>query len=298
MSSSTARAPRVSFEFFPPKTDKAEAGLWKAAERLARLSPAFMTVTYGAGGSTRERTHRIVCDMQARCSLPVASHLTCVNHTRDEVAGIARDYHARGIRHIVALRGDPPDGVDAAYVPTPGGYAYADDLIAGLRDLGDFEISCSAYPEVHPQAPSADFDLDHLKRKLDAGATRAITQFFFEADTFLRFMERVRAAGINAPVVPGVMPISNLERTKGFAAACGTKVPAWLDEKWAACGDDADAQKRAATEVCVQLCRDLQAGGIDQFHFYTLNRAALVEEVCRDLGLVSAAGPEQREEVA
>ena len=216
----------VSFEFFPPKDDKAEASLWAAVKRLAPVDPAFVSVTYGAGGSTRARTHDTVVHLKKVSGLEPAAHLTCVAATRDEVDDIARRYWNEGIRHIVALRGDSPDDAGGAYVPHPDGYAYAADLVAGLKKIADFEISVAAYPETHPEAKSADADLDNLKRKIDAGATRAITQYFFDVDVFLRFLDRVRAAGITVPVVPGILPVTNFQQVSKFSKACGTSIPA------------------------------------------------------------------------
>lgn len=284
--------PRVSFEFFPPKTAEAEAKLFEVARRLAPLQPAFVSVTYGAGGSTRERTHATVRRIRTELGLAPAAHLTCVAATRAEVDAVARDYWANGIRHIVALRGDPSEtagGIAGTYVPHPGGYAYAADLVEGLKRIADFEISVAAYPETHPTAPSAAFDLDNLKRKLDAGASRAITQFFFEAETYLRFRDRCTAAGITAPIVPGILPVSNVAQALKFAAACGAKVPAWMAQLFDGLDDDPETRKLVAATVAAQLCLKLRAEGVDEFHFYTLNRAELTSAVCRMLGLRPSA---------
>ncbi|MGP1396843.1 MAG: methylenetetrahydrofolate reductase [NAD(P)H] [Inquilinaceae bacterium] len=283
-------APAVSFEFFPPKTEKMERTLWESVAQLAPLSPRFVSVTYGAGGSTRERTHATVARIQRETGLNAAAHLTCVDATREEVDAIARTYWQAGIRHIVALRGDTP-GEGTGYEPTEGGYAYAADLVAGLKNVADFEISVSAYPEVHPDAPSAAFDLDYLKRKIDAGATRAITQFFFDNDVFLRFVDRARAAGITVPIVPGILPITNFARTVQFAASCGTSVPPWLAGLFDGLDADPQTLPLVAVTVAVEQCRLLQDHGVDEFHFYTLNRATLTLAICRMLGIRGAVEP-------
>jgi len=272
----------LSFEFFPPKSDAQEEKLWGELERLAPLDPRFVSVTYGAGGSTRDRTHRIVSQIKQRTSLEPAAHLTCVGATREEVDEVARAYWDAGIRHIVALRGDPQDGSDS-YVPFPGGYAYAADLVEGLRRIADFEISVAAYPEIHPAARSAAADLDNLKRKLDAGACRAITQFFFDPDDFLGFVERARIAGIAAPIVPGILPITNFERTREFAERCGARIPSWLSVLFQDLKDDVDTQQLVAAVAAAEQCRYLKARGVTQFHFYTLNRADLTLAICRML---------------
>ncbi len=275
---------RVSFEFFPPKTEKMEAALWAAVQRLAPLEPRFVSVTYGAGGSTRERTHALVTRLQGEVGLTAAAHLTCVNATRAEIDAIARSYWEAGIRHIVALRGDPPSGFDGVYEPHPGGYAYADDLVAGLRRVGEFEISVAAYPEVHPQAASPEADLDALKRKIDAGATRAITQFFFDNDCFLRFLDRARAAGITVPIVPGILPITNFARTCEFAGKCGAAIPRPLALMFEGLDDDPETRQLVAVTAAAEQCRRLHAEGINEFHFYTLNRAELTRAICHMLG--------------
>jgi methylenetetrahydrofolate reductase (NADPH) len=227
----------ISFEFFPPRTDKMERDLWTAIERLAPLAPAFVSVTYGAGGTTRDRTHNTVARIVNETSLAAAAHLTCVAATRDEVNDVARRYWQAGIRHIVALRGDPPDD-DQTYQPHPGGYEYAADLVAGLKRVADFEISVAAYPETHPDAASPEADLDNLKRKIDAGASRAITQYFFDVDVFFRFVDRARAAGIEVPIVPGILPVTNFAQVVRFSAACGTTVPRWMGELFETLDDD------------------------------------------------------------
>lgn len=274
----------VSFEFFPPKTDKAEASLWRAIKRLEPLRPAYVSVTYGAGGTTRERTHATVSRLRRETSLEPAAHLTCVDASRGEIDDIARQYWDEGVRHIVALRGDPAEG-EKIYRPHPDGYAYASDLVTGLKNVADFEISVAAYPEGHPDASSKEADLDNLKRKIDAGATRAITQFFFDADTFLRFRDRARAAGIIVPIVPGILPVTNFERAKEFAAANGASVPAWMAELFIGLDDEPETRNLVAATVAAEKCRALYANGVDAFHFYTLNRADLTYAICHILGV-------------
>ncbi|HTJ65746.1 MAG TPA: methylenetetrahydrofolate reductase [NAD(P)H] [Alphaproteobacteria bacterium] len=275
----------VSFEFFPPKTEAMERQLWDAVETLAPVAPSFMSVTYGAGGSTRERTHAVVSRIQNEVGIPAAAHLTCVNATRDEIDAVADAYWQAGIHHIVALRGDPPGGIDGVYAPTPGGYAYANELVEGLRALHPFEISVAAYPECHPQAVDAGSDLDALKRKIDAGATRAISQFFFDIGCYARFLERADKVGITVPIVPGILPLTNFARAAEMAKSCGASVPAVIGERFAGLEDDAAARHEVATAVALEQCRALQALGIRNFHFYTLNRAELVLGICRELGL-------------
>ena len=277
-------APLVSFEFFPPQTEKSETTLWNTVERLAPLQPRFVSVTYGADGSTRDRTHRIVSRINQETSLTGAPHLTCVEATSGEVDEIAQGYWDEGVRHIVALRGDPPQGQEA-YSPHPGGYQYAVDLVQGLRNVGDFEISVAAYPEVHPEAESPIADLDNLKRKLDAGANRAITQFFFDADVYLRFRDLATAAGITAPIVPGILPISNFASLQRFAAACGANVPDWLHEKFAGLDEDPETRQMISANIAIELCETLQKEGVNEFHFYTLNRAELTFAICHALGV-------------
>ena len=277
----------ISFEFFPPATPKMEATLWQSVQALAPLRPQFVSVTYGADGSTRDRTHRIVQRIQRETSLTCAPHLTCVGASRDEVLALAEIYWQDGIRHIVALRGDPPK-TSEGYRPRADGFAYAVDLVAGLAGVGDFDISVAAYPEVHPEAPDADFDLANLKRKIDAGATRAITQFFFDTDAFLRFRDRCASHGIDVPIVPGILPIANFDRMLKFAEACGTCVPAWLHERFARHADDPNAQSDIAAATAIEQVTALRKHGVEAFHFYTLNRAGLTLEICAALGIEPA----------
>ena len=258
--------------------------MWQSIERLAALEPSFVSVTYGADGSTRERTHDAVARITRETDLTAAPHLTCVGASRGEIDDIARAYWDMGIRHLVALRGDAPHGVKK-YEPHPDGYAYASDLVEGLKKVADFEISVAAYPEVHPEAPNAAFDLDNLKRKLDAGATRAITQFFFETDVFLNFRDRCAAAGIDSPIVPGILPITRFPQLEKFAAACGASVPDWLREWFAGLEDDTQTRQMIAASVAISQVRRLQAEGIDEFHFYTLNRSELAFAICHALGV-------------
>jgi methylenetetrahydrofolate reductase (NADPH) len=274
----------ISFEFFPPKTDKMAETLWQSVKRLEPLKPRFVSVTYGAGGTTRERTHNTVTRINSETLLSAAAHLTCVGATREEVNRVAQEYWDAGIRHIVALRGDAPDDA-AGYTPHPGGYDYASDLVAGLRDVGDFEISVAAYPEVHPESASVSDDLDNLKRKLDAGATRAVTQYFFEAEVYLRFVERVRKAGIDVEIVPGILPVTNFAQVQKFSAMCGTTVPVWMADLFEGLDDDPDTRRLVAATTAAEQCRALQAEGIDAFHFYTLNRADLSFAICHILGV-------------
>jgi methylenetetrahydrofolate reductase (NADPH) len=275
---------KVSFEFFPPKTEEMERQLWGAVERLKPLDPSFVSVTYGAGGSTRERTHATVRRVRAETPLEPAAHLTCVGATREEVDAVARDYWASGIRHIVALRGDP-QAPAVRYEPYPGGYAYAADLVRGLKRVGDFEISVAAYPEIHPEAKNAAADLDNLKRKIDAGATRAITQFFFDVDVYLRFVDKCRAAGITVPIVPGILPVTNYARVVQFARSCGASIPGWLAGLFDGLDGDPATRQLVAATAAAEQCRELYADGIDEFHFYTLNRADLSYAICHILGL-------------
>ena len=275
--------PALSFELFPPRAEAQEASFWQAVQRMERCAPRFVSVTYGAGGSTQTRTHAIVERLARETSMTPAAHLTCVGATRAEVDAVAERYWQAGVRHIVALRGDMPGG--GAYQPHPGGYAYAADLVAGLRRIADFEISVAAYPETHPAAASAAADLDNLKRKLDAGATRAITQYFFAADTFLRFRDRARAAGITAPIVPGILPITNFAQAVKFSAACGASIPDWLGRLFEGLDDDADTRRVVAATVAAELVRTLQANGVTEFHFYTLNRPELVCGIAHLLGV-------------
>ena len=283
----------VSFEFFPPKNEEMEAQLWRAVERLEPLSPHFVSVTYGAGGSTRERTHATVRRLLTETTLRPAAHLTCVSATRDEILDVAREYWDTGVRHLVALRGDPVAGVGTDYEPHPGGFAYASDLVEGLRKAFDFELSVSAYPEVHPAAGSMQAEIDNLKRKVDTGATRAITQFFFDNTVYLRFVEQARAAGIAVPIVPGIMPVTNFAQTRRFAAMCGTSVPDSMARHFDGLEDDADTRKLVAATLAAEQCTKLADEGVEDFHFYTLNRADLAYAICHILGLRAARTPAQ-----
>lgn len=281
---SRSRDIAVSFEFFPPGDAAMEETLWRSVQRLAPLAPRFVSVTYGADGSTRSRTHNIVTRVQRETPLTGAPHLTCVGAPREEILDIARTYWAQGIRHIVALRGDPPQGA-ARYEPHPGGFAFAADLVAGLKGIADFDISVAAYPEVHPEARSADADLDNLRRKIDAGARRAITQFFYDTDAFLRFRDRCAAAGIEAPIVPGLLPITRFPQVLRFAERCGAMIPARLRERFAGLDDDAETRKLIAASVAIEQVERLRAHGVADFHFYTLNRAELTYAICHALGV-------------
>jgi methylenetetrahydrofolate reductase (NADPH) len=282
---------RVSFEFFPPKTDEAEANLWKAVRRLEPLNPAFVSVTYGAGGSTRERTHRTVQRMLAETTLKPAAHLTCVEASRDEVDRVIADYKAIGVDHIVALRGDPPGGagIGGVYSPRPDGYANATELAQAISRVGGFDITVGVYPERHPESPSIDHDIEVLKAKVDAGATRAVSQFFFDIDAFLRFRDRVRAAGVTIPLIPGVMPVSNFAGLVRMCGSCGASIPEWLRTHFDGLDDDPETRKLLAASVAAETCARLQEEGFSDFHFYTLNRADLVYAICRVLGLRETA---------
>jgi methylenetetrahydrofolate reductase (NADPH) len=276
----------VSFEFFPPKDEAMEKTLWESVERLAPLAPNFVSVTYGAGGSTRERTHATVKRILTETSLTPAAHLTCVDATRGEIDSIVRQYHDAGVRHIVALRGDPVSGAGAKYQPSPGGYENAADLVGGIkRAHGDFEVSVSAYPERHPDSKTVEADIDMLKAKVDAGATRAITQFFFENDLYFRYLDRVRARGIDIPIVPGLLPVQNFKAAVNFAARAGASVPAWLAERFAGLDADPATRKLIAAAVAAEQAIDLLDRGVTSFHFYTMNRADLVYAICHLLGL-------------
>lgn len=284
----------VSFEFFPPKNAKMEEQLWDAVRTLEPLAPSFVSVTYGAGGSTRERTHATVSRIQRETSLAAAAHLTCVEATREEIDAVAQEYWAAGVRHIVALRGDmPPPG--GAYAAHPGGYENAAALVAGLKRLHPFEISVAAYPECHPDSASAQVDLDNLKRKIDAGATRAITQFFFEPETFFRFRDAAAAAGIDAEIVPGIMPVMNVASVTRMSAMCGTAVPPWMARLFEGLDSHPAARQLVAATVAAELSRRLHAGGVKALHFYTLNRAELAYAICHLLGVRPRA---QAQEVA
>jgi methylenetetrahydrofolate reductase (NADPH) len=284
---------QVSFEFFPPKTEEMEKNLWEAIGRLAPLSPNFVSVTYGAGGSTRERTHTTVRRIVTETALTPAAHLTCVAATREEIDAVIDAYRDAGVRHIVALRGDPTGGVGEKYAPHPGGYQNAADLVAGIKRIGNFEVSVSAYPEKHPDSPSVEADIDMLKAKVDAGATRAMTQFFFENDRYFDYLDRVRARGIYIPIVPGILPVQNFKQTKSFAERCGASVPRWLAERFDGLDDDVATRKLIAAAVAAEQVLDLVERGVTEFHFYTMNRADLVYAVCHLLGLrpSHASGP-------
>ncbi len=273
----------VSFEFFPPKTDKMAETLWQSVETLSILKPRFVSVTYGAGGSTRERTHATVTRIAQTTSIPPAAHLTCVEASREEIDAVARDYWDAGIRHIVALRGDSPGG-EKRFEPRGDGYNDAAELTAALRAIAPFEISVGAYPETHPEAASADADMAHLRRKIEAGASRAITQFFFEPDTFFRFRDRANAAGIDADLVPGILPVANFGNVKRMAAMCGTAIPAWLGRLFEGLDDHPQARELIAATIAAEMVRRLYAGGVRHFHFYTLNRAELAFAICHMLG--------------
>lgn len=276
--------PRLSFEFFPPKTEALETQLWSCIRRLEPLRPAFVSVTYGAGGTTQARTHATVARIVRETSLTPAAHLTCVGATQQEVDEVARGYWEAGVRHIVALRGDAPAGAER-YEPHPGGYAYAADLVAGLRKVAPFEISVAAYPETHPTALSADHDLDNLRRKIDAGATRAITQYFFDTEVYLRFLDRCAKAGITVPIVPGIMPVTNFAQAAKFSAMCGAGVPAWMGRLYEGLEEDAETRRMVSAVVAAEQVRLLQANGVDEFHFYTLNRPDLTYAIAHILGV-------------
>jgi len=277
--------PTVSFEFFPPKTEAMATTLWSSVEKLKALNPKFVSVTYGAGGSTRERTHNTVHRIIEETEIPVAAHLTTIEATKDDVAEVLRDYWSVGVRHIVALRGDPPGGVGDVYQPTADGYAGAAELTAAAKSIADFEITVGCYPEKHPESPDFDHDIDLLKRKVDAGATRAITQFFYDNDVYERYLERVRAAGIDIPIVPGVMPITNFKALKRMAGLCNATVPARISRLFAELDDDPKTRQLVAATVAAEQCHDLLERGVDQFHFYTLNRADLAFALCHLIGV-------------
>lgn len=283
--------PRVSFEFFPPKNPQMEAQLWDTIKALEPLLPQYVSVTYGAGGSTRDATFETVRNIAAKTHLRPAAHLTCVGHGRKDIAQLLERYWEAGVRHIIALRGDHPAGSGSA--TPPDGLAFAADLVAFIKTVADFEISVAAYPETHPQAQSADADIDNLKRKLDAGASRAITQYFFDSTAFLKFLERARRAGISAPIVPGILPVTNFAQVVRFSAMCGTSVPDWLSELFEGLDDDQDTRKLMAAMVATEQCRSLQSEGVTDFHFYTLNRADLILGICRRMGLKPAQLPDK-----
>ncbi len=275
----------VSFEFFPPKTEKMENTLWQSIKTLETLDPSFVSVTYGAGGSTRERTHKTVKRLLDETSLKPAAHLTCVDASRNEVDGIIRAYRDAGVDHIVALRGDPPT-IGKPYTPHPSGYQNAAELVEGIRSISsDFEISVAAYPEQHPDSPTLAADLENLKRKVDAGATRAITQFFFEPDSYFRFLDHCQSYGIDVPIIPGILPVTNFNTLKSFAGSCGTNVPDWLHKLFEGLDERPQTRSLVAATVAGEMCKQLYAGGVRDFHFYTLNRAELTYAICHMLGL-------------
>jgi methylenetetrahydrofolate reductase (NADPH) len=285
-------APSVSFEFGPPKTDEAEATLWQVIRRLEPLAPKFVSVTYGAGGSTRDRTHRTVARMLRETCLTPAAHLTCVGASREAVDEVIQGYWDAGVRHIVALRGDPPGRMGGVYTPRPDGYANATELAAGIRAIAPFDVFVSAYPELHPEAASLERDLDALKAKIDAGATRAITQFFFDLDSFLFYMDRVRAAGITIPVSAGIMPVMSFAGLRRMSKPCGIGLPPWLVNLFEGLDADPQARRLVAASVAIEMCARLQEEGFEDFHFYTLNNpegADLVHAICRVLGVREAA---------
>src|ERR671916_2776451 len=281
----STRPIRVSFEFFPPKTAEMEETLWASIARLAPLNPRFVSVTYGAGGSTRERTHNTVARLVRETNVKPAAHLTCVGATRDEVDEVVRAYWDAGVRHIVALGGDPVAGIGTAYEPHPGGYRQTCDLVAGIKAIGDFEVSVSAYPEKHPEAASLDADIDALKAKVDCGADRAITQFFFDNDIYFRYLDRVHARGINIPIVPGIVPVQNFKQTANFASKTGASIPPWLAARFEGLDTDVDTRKLIAAAVAAEQVIDLVDRGVSEIHFYTMNRADLVYAICHLLGL-------------
>lgn len=276
---------KTSFEFFPPKSEKMQTQLWSAIERLAPLNPDFVSVTYGAGGSTRDRTHDTVKRIIKEKSIATAAHLTCVNATKQEVNDVLQDYWQSGVRHIVALRGDPPEGLGAKFEQTKDGYRNAADLASGAKSLHDFEITVGCYPERHPESPDFELDIELLKQKIDAGATRAITQFFYDNDVYFRFLERVRRAGINIPIVPGIMPVLNFKSLQKMAKICGTTIPEKLLRMFENLDDDAQTRQMVAATLSAEQCLDLAAQGVNSFHFYTLNRAEMAFALCHMLGV-------------
>ncbi len=288
----------VSFEFFPPKTPEMEKTLWEAVSRLAPLAPAFVSVTYGAGGSTRERTHATVKRMVDETALKPAAHLTCVAAARSEINEIIRDYWAAGVRHIVALRGDPAGGAGTRYEPHPDGYQWSTDLVTAVKAIGDFEVSVAAYPERHPESATLFADIEMLKRKVDAGADRAITQFFFDNDLYFRYLDVARAAGIDIPIVPGIVPVQNFKQTAGFAKRTGASIPAWIAQRFEGLDEDVATRRLVAAAVCAEQVVDLIDRGVTHIHFYTMNRADLVYAVCHLIGLRPAKAAEGAIEVA
>lgn len=281
--------PEISFEFFPPRTPEMELQLWEAIDRLAPLKPRFVSVTYGAGGSTRERTHAIVARIATETDIAPAAHLTCVASSRAEIAEVVRGYWDAGVRHIVALRGDPQGGVGTSFRPHPDGYRSSTELVRGIRRIADFEVTVSTYPEKHPESLSLDDDIDALAAKVDAGATRAITQFFFENGIYLRFLDKVRARGIDIPVVPGVMPVQNFKQTASFARKAGASVPQWLADRFEGLDDDPVTRRLIAASVAAEQVMELYEAGVNEFHFYTNNRADLVFAICHLLGVRPAS---------
>jgi len=275
---------QLSFEFFPPKTDAMEEKFWESINKLAPLGPRFVSVTYGAGGSTRERTLRMVRNITSDTGVPAAAHLTCVGASKAEINEVIRGFEAVGVKRIVALRGDPPEGIGKPFTPHPEGYQNAADLVAGIRQLGDFDISVAAYPEKHPQSANWDEDIDNLKRKIDNGADRAITQMFFNNADYLRFLERARKAGISAPIVPGIQPIHSFKQIAGFAARCGASIPDWLADRFEGLQDDPETHALVAAAVAAEQVTELLDEGVTEFHFYTLNRSNLVLALARLLG--------------
>jgi len=280
----------VSFEFFPPKSSQLEKSLWSSVERLAPLNPGFVSVTYGAGGSTREKTHKIVTRLQNKMGIPAAAHLTCVAASKAEVNRVAKRYWEAGIRHIVALRGDPPDG-QGKYVAHPEGYNNASDLVRGLKQIGDFEISVAAHPEGHPEAKSIEADIENLKRKVDEGAIRGITQFFFQPEHFLRFRDKTQKAGLNIPIIPGILPVTNFAQVRRFSKICGASIPHWMSTLFEGLDNDPDTRLLIAANIAIDLCRILKAEDVTHFHFYTLNRADLTYAICHVLSNASNTQP-------
>jgi len=284
MSDRQDKRTHVSFEFFPPNTQAMEQTLWNSIKHLSVLRPRFVSVTYGADGTTRERTHAAVARILTETDLTAAPHLTCIGAPRSEIDDIAREYWDMGVRHLVALRGDPPKGA-GHYQPRPDGYAYASDLVAGLKRIADFDISVAAYPEVHPEAKSAAADLDNLKRKLDAGASRAITQFFFDVGLYFRFREECAKAGIDSHIVPGILPITRFPQLQHFAELCGATVPVWLQDRFEGLEDDPATRQLIAASVAIEQVALLRKEGVDEFHFYTLNRHELAFAICHAIGV-------------
>ncbi len=291
--SASSKRPSISFEFFPPKTAEMEANLWETIKRLAPLQPSFVSVTYGAGGSTRERTHSTITRILSETRLLPAAHLTCVGAARSEIDDVIDRYHDAGVRHIVGLRGDPAGGLGTSYTAHPEGYRSSVDLVAGIKRLhSDIEVSVGAYPEKHPESPDYDADIDALKAKVDAGASRAITQFFFDNDLYYRYVDRVRARGIDIPIVPGILPVQNFKQAQNFATRAGATLPSWLAEKFEGLDDDPETRKLVAATVAAGQVQKLAKQGIDTFHFYTMNRADLVFAISHLLGL-RPAGAQQ-----